>query len=77
MSLHRVTPDPVSNRARTDFPPMFTLAFGLVNSGLVGLKQLSAVGQDMSFWGMSLPIAIPPCQRTIFSYWIGLGIEPN
>ena len=72
--LRRVTPEPVSNKALTDFPPIFMLAFGWVNSGRAGLKQLRAVRLDISLWGMSLHTAIPPCRFPTSSYILGTGV---
>ena len=58
LSLQRVTPDPVSNQALTDSPPMLILAFGRENSGFDVLKQFNGKGRGKE---MSLPRAIPPC----------------
>ena len=57
-SLHKVTPEPVSNKALTDFPPIF---------------MLRAVRHDISLWGMSLPTTISPCCLPTSSYILDIG----
>ena len=75
VSLHRVTPDPVSNKAWTDFPLILTWALGRVNSGWVVLKQFNAVRQVISLWRMGLPTAIPPCRLPTTNSFLGLRPE--
>ena len=60
--LHRVTSDPVSNKACTLTSPKEISALGRENSGLEVSKQFRAVRHVMSCWGMSRLKAIP-CDR--------------
>ena len=57
--LQRVTPEPVSNKARTLTPPREMSALGHDNLGRVALKQFRAVRQVRSCWGTSRLKAIP------------------
>ena len=70
--LQSVTPDPVSNKARTLTPPKEMSTFGRENSGRVVLKQFKAVRHVISCWGMSrlkaIPVVVSQRPRVILVY---------
>ena len=74
--LHRVTPDPVSNNARTFSPPREISALGRENSGRVVLKQFRAVRHVRSCWGLSCLKTIPSGRFPMTMGFLGTCLVP-